>query len=111
MKKYIQLCCVLLVSLLPIACASLPMPTQENVNKALIKWPGTTLMDLRLGRKNYVENCAACHNLYLPSEFSESDWKRILVKMQKKAKINDEKTEAIREYILSVPTKSESVSD
>lgn len=46
-----------------------------------------------------VENCAACHALHLPSEYSTERWDKIMEKMQKKAKIDDRSRDSILMYI------------
>jgi hypothetical protein len=107
MKKLFLIVCGLLFLVFPIACASLPVPTGEALHRISHEKQGITLSDLQTGRKNYVGHCAACHNLYFPSAFSPADWNRILVRMQKKAKIDDEMTDSIGLYLLSMTTKSE----
>ncbi len=109
MKKLVQVVCGLLFLVFPIACASLPFPTDEALRRVSQERPGTTLSDLQTGRRNYVGHCAACHNLFFPSAFAPSDWNRILVRMQKKARINDETTDSIGVYLLSMTTKSKKV--
>jgi hypothetical protein len=106
MKKIFQIGCGFLFLAFPIACASLPFPTDEALRRASQERPGITLSDLQTGRRNYVRHCAACHNLFFPSAFSPADWSRILVRMQKKARINDEMTDSIGGYLLSMTTKS-----
>jgi hypothetical protein len=81
-------------------CATaLFVPNEEMASQAAQEWPGTTLADLQLGRRCYLENCAACHNLHLPSEFPAERWAIILEKMQPKAHINDQKKELILHYL------------
>jgi hypothetical protein len=106
MKKIFQIVCGFLFLVFPIACASLPYPTHEAFHRASQERPGITLSDLQTGRKNYVGHCAACHNLFFPSAFTPADWNRILVRMQKKARIDDEITDSIGMYLLSMTTKS-----
>ncbi len=102
MKKITQIAFGLLLLVFPIACASLPFPTNDTLSRVSMDWPGITLADLQTGRQNYVGHCAACHNLYMPSDFSQSEWKEIIVRMQKRAKISDEMTDSIRKYLFSM---------
>ncbi|MFM9987511.1 cytochrome c [Flavobacterium sp.] len=57
--------------------------------------------ELAAGRTLYENNCAKCHKLYSPTNFSEQDWKPILVRMQKKARLDDAQMVEISNYIYS----------
>lgn len=54
------------------------------------------------GKYLYENNCAKCHKLYDPKSYNTDDWKQILVRMQKKAKISDEQREKIYNYIITM---------
>lgn len=60
-----------------------------------------TSSDLAVGKSNYENNCAKCHNLYAASDFSKEDWKPIMVRMQKKAHLDDAQMATISNYIYS----------
>ena len=78
-----------------ISCAStLYMPTQTD---ALNR--NTSLEKLQQARRLYMNTCASCHNLHLPSEFTKIEWEPLLNKMQKRAKINDAQKEQIAAYL------------
>lgn len=53
------------------------------------------------GKNLYENSCARCHKLYDPKKFSQEDWKPILVRMQKKAKVDDTQIALISNYITS----------
>jgi Dihaem cytochrome c len=90
------------MAVLPLACATaLPHATPESLSRADRMWPGTRLEDLEMGRRDYVAHCAACHHLHLPSEFTSEKWTAILVKMQRKAKIDDSLKDSIYRYLAS----------
>jgi cytochrome c5 len=57
--------------------------------------------ELAAGKMLYDNNCAKCHKLYSPTKFSEQDWKPILVRMQKKARLDDAQMAGISSYIYS----------
>ncbi|TPG41600.1 cytochrome c [Flavobacterium pectinovorum] len=62
----------------------------------------TTLTpELAEGKNLYENSCARCHKLFDPKKFSQEDWKPILVKMQKKAKLDDTQMASISNYITS----------
>lgn len=86
---------VLLGAAILISCAStLYMPTQTD---ALNR--NTSLEKLRQGRRLYMNTCASCHNLHMPSEFTNKVWEPLLNKMQKRARIDDSQKELITAYL------------
>lgn len=108
MKRKLQIAVVAAVLALPFGCATLlPEPTAQDAVRSNAMWPGVKLEDLREGRKLYAENCAACHNLHIPSELESAQWERIMVKMQIKAKINDGTKDTIMKYLLTFAKTSE----
>lgn len=54
---------------------------------------------LQQGRNLYIKNCGSCHNLYLPSTYTSREWKPILDKMQKPARIDDAQKALIATYL------------
>jgi len=88
---------VLLGGAVFISCAStLYFPTQHDALSQK-----TSLEKLQQGRKLYMNNCAGCHNLYLPSEFTVIAWEPLLNKMQKRSRINDSQKELIAAYLVT----------
>jgi cytochrome c5 len=57
--------------------------------------------ELAAGRVLYENNCAKCHKLFSPTKLSEQDWKPVLVRMQKKARLDDAQMVEISNYIYS----------
>ncbi len=53
------------------------------------------------GKESYENNCAKCHKLFEPTEYSKENWAPILVEMQMKAKLNDVEMASISNYIYS----------
>jgi cytochrome c5 len=51
------------------------------------------------GKNLYETNCASCHQLYNPKEFSKENWNVILKKMQPNTDINDQQREQIYDYL------------
>lgn len=54
---------------------------------------------LMAGKTAYDNNCAKCHKLYEPKEFSKTEWAPILLRMQKKAHLSDAEMAPITNYI------------
>ncbi|WP_456314174.1 hypothetical protein [Pseudomonas shirazensis] len=57
--------------------------------------------ELAEGKNLYENSCARCHKLYDPKKFSQEEWKPILTRMQKKAKLDDTQMASISNYITS----------
>ena len=53
------------------------------------------------GKNLYENNCSGCHKLYVPKTFTQEEWKPILVRMQKKAHVDDSQIASISNYIAS----------
>lgn len=53
------------------------------------------------GKTLFEANCANCHKLYAPNEFSKEAWKPILKRMQANTDLNDAQTEQVYDYITS----------
>ena len=49
-------------------------------------------------RKLYLVKCAKCHRLYDPAAYEDPAWEQWMIKMKKKAHLNDEQSERIRRY-------------
>ncbi|MDQ6469109.1 cytochrome c [Flavobacterium sp. LHD-80] len=57
--------------------------------------------ELAAGKSLYENSCAKCHKLYEPTKFTKEEWQPILVRMQKKAKVDDTNMASITNYIHS----------
>ena len=55
--------------------------------------------ELEAGKSLYENNCAKCHKLFEPKKFTKEEWTPILVKMGKKAKLDDTQMASITNYI------------
>lgn len=55
--------------------------------------------ELEAGKKLYDNNCAKCHKLYEPKKFTKEEWAPILVRMGKKAKLDETQMASISNYI------------
>ena len=83
---------IALFGLLIFSCSPKIVPNEELKKVELTP-------ELAEGKILFENNCAKCHKLYNPKSYSSEDWKFILVRMQKKAKISDEQREKIYHYI------------
>lgn len=55
--------------------------------------------ELAEGKSLYENSCARCHKLYEPKEYTKTEWTPILIKMGKKAKLNETQMASITNYI------------
>ncbi|KIA94660.1 MULTISPECIES: cytochrome c [unclassified Flavobacterium] len=53
------------------------------------------------GQNLYDNNCGKCHKLFKATDFTKEDWKPILVRMQKKAHLDDAQMASVSDYITS----------
>ncbi len=51
------------------------------------------------GRKIYVAKCAKCHRFYEPANYTETEWRTWMEKMNKKAKLKPEQDELLNRYL------------
>ncbi|HMI06706.1 MAG TPA: cytochrome c [Flavobacterium sp.] len=108
MKKLIA---VLVLGTIVFACgapkvavtAMQPDPVQVPVKIASPAEDGPKPLAFALeeGKSLYENDCAKCHGLYKPTDFTREEWGPIMAKMQIKARITDEETASIYNYILS----------
>ena len=90
------------------SCASkTPAPIveakKETNTKELVLDTKNAFMSKELleGKNLFENNCAKCHKLYNPKDYSAQDWKSILAEMQKKARLDDAQIGMISNYISS----------
>ncbi len=50
----------------------------------------------------YTARCAKCHEFYSPQKYSKPDWDKWMTKMRRKARLNEQQYEAIKEYTESL---------
>ena len=84
-----------IMALLIFACSPKTSPTTSTSQTAKIE----LTPDLIAAKMSYENNCAKCHELFKPKDYTAEQWKPILVSMQKKAKITDQEREKIYTYL------------
>jgi mono/diheme cytochrome c family protein len=62
-----------------------------------------SIENLKKGRELYVNNCASCHQLYMPNRYNEKQWIHNLDEMQVRAKISDTDKKLILDYLVNAP--------
>lgn len=51
------------------------------------------------GKILFETNCANCHDLYAPSDYSKEQWRPILKRMQANTNLKDAEIEQIHDYL------------
>lgn len=51
------------------------------------------------GKRLYDNNCAKCHKLFSPADYTREDWQPILVRMQRKARLDDIQMATVKAYV------------
>ena len=61
------------------------------------------------GRNLFMSKCGGCHQLFDPKSYSESEWNKIMMEMQKKSKIDDQQKNEIFNWILETKKAKENI--
>ena len=93
--------CTIFVIVILASCSSKKTVAEKNVPPMQNQIVGVDLRHAE-GLKLYEANCAKCHKLFDPSDYSAEAWKPIMVKMQIKAKISDAETAKIYAYLTAL---------
>ena len=97
-KKWNTIIKILLLLLIGVlAC----VPALYQPSSDLAKKSGHTLEELQHGRQLYIDHCGSCHLLYLPKEYSDKDWEKILDSMKTRSKISESEKQLIWNFLLT----------
>lgn len=77
-----------------VAITTEAVKSEEKVAVSTVLTP-----ELAEGKSLYENNCADCHKLYEPKQFSAEEWKPIVQRMQKKAHLDDSQGMKIYNYV------------
>ena len=99
-----------------VACAALiiggcaAMSTQQaapSVTPALIdagNARGLAPADIKRGREIFVGRCAECHTLQPPVGRTEAQWREVLPRMARRARLDADEARAVEAYVFSART-------
>ena len=94
---------ILLIAIVAIAgsCGTPASVTSKSTAKASTIEANKMPMNAALleGKDLYENNCAKCHDLFKPKDYSKENWAPILVEMQGKARLSDMQMASISNYI------------
>ena len=57
---------------------------------------------LHVGRDLYVTRCAKCHAPEPVTDYTKSEWEKIIVEMSEETNLTEPETEAVRAYVMAV---------
>jgi len=75
------------------------LPTAEELSAAGTLPVGADADALRRGRAIFVTECAACHRLFLPGEYSPEQWRGIVARMARRASLSGDQAADLNLYL------------
>jgi cytochrome c5 len=88
------------LALFAVSCGTQKTPAVASTPAEPVKTVVLT-PELEAGRDLYENNCAKCHKLKDPKKYTKEEWGPILVRMGKKAKLDETQMASITDYIHS----------
>src|SRR5262249_24754582 len=67
--------------------------------------------DAKAARKLYSSKCARCHKLYDPTNYSDSDWRTWMDKMNRKAKLKPDQVELLSRYVETIRCRDQNATN
>ena len=99
MKKIQSVVAIAIVFMLAFACASKQATTSTSPIKEQVLSQMTMSTEQAEGKALFETNCAKCHKLYDPKNFSAEEWKPIVERMTNKARLAPEQGAKIYAYV------------
>ena len=100
MKNYSII--ILLIIIAGCAVSNKLQPGTKEISSMQQKVPGISLEKAMQGYVLYKTNCSSCHSLYIPDQFTISQWEKILPVMFERAKISSlQDRQLINDYLFS----------
>ncbi|MGE5699849.1 MAG: hypothetical protein ACM31N_07280 [Deltaproteobacteria bacterium] len=81
------------------AAGKASIPTADELRASGALPAGTDLDALRRGRAIMVTECAACHRLFLPHEYSPEQWRGIVKRMAARASLGGDQAADLELYL------------
>ncbi len=81
------------------AAGKASIPTADALGAAGGLSGGTDAAALRRGRAVFVTECAACHRLFLPAEYSPEQWRGIVKRMSARASLSGDQAADLYLYL------------
>lgn len=92
---------IVAIALALFSCATKTPATPAVTENVTVAKTVALSPELAEGQNLYDNNCAKCHKLYEPKKYTQEEWKPILIRMQKKAHLDDTQIASVSNYITS----------
>lgn len=69
------------------------VPTTSDVTSS------ASLQDLQTGKALYINNCASCHQLYLPDNYPSAQWNSIMMSMAPRTSLTSSQVALVTKYL------------
>lgn len=106
MKKIVI---VSVVSLLAVSCSAPKVVAMQPNDPVVPQMPAppkeTNTARIAQGKGLFEDNCAKCHQLFKPSDFTQTEWAPILTSMQPKAELDNDQMDLVRDYLFSIAAR------
>jgi hypothetical protein len=98
---------LLLPILIILACSKslLYIPTGQQMAYASTLSPEYDSVYLHYGYEIYRNKCGSCHFLYIPQNYSPSQWAILLPEMSDEAKLTDKEQTYLNAYLMAMSAK------
>lgn len=107
MKKILLTCSIISSVIVTISCSpKIAKTTSTEASTSTTIASNYTAQELQEGKILMEANCARCHKLKAPENYTVESWNKILKRMIPKSKATDEENAKISAYILSLAKTS-----
>lgn len=88
--------------------AAVPAPVTGDVGAAQRVAAGSSLEDLSVGRRLYVDKCSGCHTLFAPDTRSPGEWLTVIDAMRTDAEVEltDAEATAVGAYLYAIASRA-----
>jgi cytochrome c5 len=90
---------VLTAAVLSACVAPIIEPDAKDARWAATRWPGTSLDDLKGGRRLFVARCASCHELPVPNVKTPDEWASVIDEMAPRAHLTPGDRDQVLRYL------------
>lgn len=77
------------------------LPSDNQIQIAIKRWPNTVLQDLKDGQNTYITKCTQCHKANKIISFNERKWLHEIDDMAPRAELSSEEKQKLTKFILS----------
>lgn len=103
MNRYTTILAIAAISILMAQCTAKKTTTTAKSPEEVVAEvkKNYTEDEMAEGKTIFLGSCGKCHDLVEPEERTVSKWERVLPRMSKKAKLEDDQAGKVRAYVLA----------